>query len=155
MDGNQFLFFFSSRRRHTRSLCDWSSDVCSSDLTHTDYAGGRTIVAPAPRGFIVMASPGRGRDIHLVDARNRESVTISEAGKPFAGWRNYVSVAISRLMRNFPGARSGATIAFASDLPRASGMSSSSALIVGVATALAALWELPSGEDWNRSIQSG
>src|SRR5215211_3072900 len=26
------LFFFPSRRRHTRSLCDWSSDVCSSDL---------------------------------------------------------------------------------------------------------------------------
>src|SRR5260221_6591160 len=30
------FFFFSSRRRHTRSLCDWSSDVCSSDL-HMDY----------------------------------------------------------------------------------------------------------------------
>src|SRR5438034_7123785 len=27
-------FFFSSRRRHTRSLCDWSSDVCSSDLVN-------------------------------------------------------------------------------------------------------------------------
>src|SRR3989338_5634898 len=27
------LFFFSSRRRHTRWNCDWSSDVCSSDLT--------------------------------------------------------------------------------------------------------------------------
>src|SRR5699024_11664738 len=27
------LFFFSSRRRHTRSKRDWSSDVCSSDLT--------------------------------------------------------------------------------------------------------------------------
>src|SRR6267142_5791554 len=27
-----FLFFFSSRRRHTRLTCDWSSDVCSSDL---------------------------------------------------------------------------------------------------------------------------
>src|SRR6266496_5405569 len=26
-----FVFFFSSRRRHTRSLRDWSSDVCSSD----------------------------------------------------------------------------------------------------------------------------
>src|SRR5690242_21906728 len=26
-------FFFSSRRRHTRLTCDWSSDVCSSDLT--------------------------------------------------------------------------------------------------------------------------
>src|SRR5438132_5619019 len=27
------FFFFSSRRRHTRSLCYWSSDVCSSDLS--------------------------------------------------------------------------------------------------------------------------
>src|SRR5438874_13808570 len=27
------MFFLSSRRRHTRSLRDWSSDVCSSDLT--------------------------------------------------------------------------------------------------------------------------
>src|SRR5882672_1982156 len=33
MKGGQIVFFFfSSRRRHTRSLCDWSSDVCSSDL---------------------------------------------------------------------------------------------------------------------------
>src|SRR5262245_63807349 len=29
-----FFFFFSSRRRHTRCLSDWSSDVCSSDLRH-------------------------------------------------------------------------------------------------------------------------
>src|SRR2546430_12070638 len=28
------FFFFSSRRRHTRFDCDWSSDVCSSDLLH-------------------------------------------------------------------------------------------------------------------------
>src|SRR5260370_7186903 len=28
------VFFFSSRRRHTRFKCDWSSDVCSSDLRH-------------------------------------------------------------------------------------------------------------------------
>src|SRR5256886_6093598 len=33
--------FFSSRRRHTRFDCDWSSDVCSSDLT-TDPADDRT-----------------------------------------------------------------------------------------------------------------
>ena len=30
--GDPILFFFSSRRRHTRSDRDWSSDVCSSDL---------------------------------------------------------------------------------------------------------------------------
>src|SRR2546430_12568356 len=29
-------FFFSSRRRHTRFDCDWSSDVCSSDLIQDD-----------------------------------------------------------------------------------------------------------------------
>src|SRR6267142_6150453 len=29
---NFFFFFFSSRRRHTRLTCDWSPDVCSSDL---------------------------------------------------------------------------------------------------------------------------
>src|SRR3989475_10702994 len=31
-----FFFFFSSRRRHTRFDCDWSSDVCSSDLGNRD-----------------------------------------------------------------------------------------------------------------------
>src|SRR3712207_8533591 len=30
-----FIFFFSSRRRHTRYWRDWSSDVCSSDLGET------------------------------------------------------------------------------------------------------------------------
>src|SRR2546430_4961194 len=32
-----FFFFFSSRRRHTRFDCDWSSDVCSSDLKFKNY----------------------------------------------------------------------------------------------------------------------
>src|SRR5438477_2751745 len=35
------LFFFSSRRRHTRLTCDWSSDVCSSDLG-IDHPARRT-----------------------------------------------------------------------------------------------------------------
>src|SRR6266496_2645563 len=34
-----FVFFFSSRRRHTRSLRDWSSDVCSSDLNRNGIVG--------------------------------------------------------------------------------------------------------------------
>src|SRR2546427_7874306 len=33
-----FFFFFSSRRRHTRFDCDWSSDVCSSDLGSVNAA---------------------------------------------------------------------------------------------------------------------
>src|SRR5207237_6369259 len=34
----RFIFFFSSRRRHTRFKCDWSSDVCSSDLSRKSTA---------------------------------------------------------------------------------------------------------------------
>src|SRR5207249_8715575 len=34
------FFFFSSRRRHTRSKRDWSSDVCSSDLFTVARLGG-------------------------------------------------------------------------------------------------------------------
>src|SRR6267142_5151099 len=33
------FFFFSSRRRHTRLPCDWSSDVCSSDLPRDALPG--------------------------------------------------------------------------------------------------------------------
>src|SRR2546430_15021150 len=43
------FFFFSSRRRHTRFDCDWSSDVCSSDLdvdvTYFERVGQRLLAA--------------------------------------------------------------------------------------------------------------
>src|SRR5256886_8550571 len=38
------FFFFSSRRRHTRFDCDWSSDVCSSDLVERRFHLGGTFV---------------------------------------------------------------------------------------------------------------
>src|SRR5690349_24383637 len=44
------MFFFSSRRRHTRSLRDWSSDVCSSDLSEpTACTASRCPRATPPR----------------------------------------------------------------------------------------------------------
>src|SRR2546430_4147751 len=48
------FFFFSSRRRHTRFDCDWSSDVCSSDLSvlSQEYL--------ARLFFSVPAAPGLG-----------------------------------------------------------------------------------------------
>src|SRR5256884_25416 len=42
------LFFFSSRRRHTRCSRDWSSDVCSSDLFLRDEHGKRLLAALGP-----------------------------------------------------------------------------------------------------------
>src|SRR5699024_11621805 len=48
-------FFFSSRRRHTRSKRDWSSDVCSSDL-----GGEQGVDAVAHIGRRVVARHGKG-----------------------------------------------------------------------------------------------
>src|SRR5437588_10513362 len=53
-----FVFFFSSRRRHTRSLCDWSSDVCSSDLSKplasTGEDGTFTFTQVAPGNYLLQ-----------------------------------------------------------------------------------------------------
>src|SRR5690606_40276263 len=38
-----FYFFFSSRRRHTRFSRDWSSDVCSSDLSNVNFTGRKPV----------------------------------------------------------------------------------------------------------------
>src|SRR5215204_1563301 len=61
------LFFFSSRRRHTRSLCDWSSDVCSSDLV---LVQGATRVGGAGR------PPGRHRGLPEAPERLRARETM-------------------------------------------------------------------------------
>src|SRR5262249_60040955 len=57
----RFLFFFSSRRRHTRLVSDWSSDVCSSDLVQVRAVikpqsapiPGAVLVLPDQRVFVV------------------------------------------------------------------------------------------------------
>src|SRR5882762_9795003 len=46
-----FVFFFSSRRRHTSFKCDWSSDVCSSDLVAGKVTGVLSVGHPTPRDF--------------------------------------------------------------------------------------------------------
>src|SRR5438132_7937510 len=69
-------FFFSSRRRHTRSLCDWSSDVCSSDLAHRDGAAepvGSAVRARAVGGDLL---PRRARaplfeNLHSIERDGR------------------------------------------------------------------------------------
>src|SRR6266853_370895 len=52
-----FFFFFSSRRRHTRFDCDWSSDVCSSDLA--GCSSSPPSVAPARWASRTRSGPSR------------------------------------------------------------------------------------------------
>src|SRR5699024_11625553 len=55
-------FFFSSRRRHTRSKRDWSSDVCSSDLSSGSGVQATTVTDPEEvRGALTAALNHRGR----------------------------------------------------------------------------------------------
>src|SRR5689334_14738215 len=57
-----FFFFFSSRRRHTRWNCDWSSDVCSSDLPGRETGSRpRRTAHAAPRGAAAPRRPARAR----------------------------------------------------------------------------------------------
>src|SRR5437868_12594791 len=68
---NDLFFFFSSRRRHTRSKRDWSSDVCSSDLFL--FARGRTKTNPRCRSLRVDAKAGlRGPSSGPDPARSEE-----------------------------------------------------------------------------------
>src|SRR3989475_3496644 len=82
------FFFFSSRRRHTRFDCDWSSDVCSSDLAgqhgghgdvedraddqRRDDPDGNVAVG-APR-LLSMGGDGVEADVGEEDDRDRKSV---------------------------------------------------------------------------------
>src|SRR5256886_5404724 len=58
-----FFFVFSSRRRHTRFDCDWSSDVCSSDLVEllAELGLGRSIVGQGRVEEILSSRPAELR----------------------------------------------------------------------------------------------
>ena len=124
---------------------------------HTDYAGGRTLVCPVPRGFAMIASARSDGRVRVSDAWRGEDAFVSpgDAHSRHGGWRNYVEVTVRRLARNFPGLPFGADIVIASDLPRASGMSSSSALVVGVAASLGRVANLARHPAWRMNVRNG
>src|SRR5699024_11653028 len=86
-----FVFFFSSRRRHTRSKRDWSSDVCSSDLSSPSVAGYITTLdgleLVPPKVVSVEELPGLDYAL-LLDMRNKtEFADRSEERRVGKEWR--------------------------------------------------------------------
>src|SRR5260370_20083812 len=92
-------FFFSSRRRHTRFKCDWSSDVCSSDLDGTALLP--TIEAMAeerlaavrrerPRGPYVLGGHCNGALVAVEIARRL--IAADEIGRAACRGRVEISV---------------------------------------------------------------
>jgi len=112
---------------------------------HTDYAGGRSLLCAAEQGFCLVAAARRDRRVTVVNADTGDGAELGlspDLQPVFGHWSNYPATVLRRVARNFPGAATGADIAFASDLPPASGMSSSSAFMVAVFLAVATLNDL-------------
>ena len=122
---------------------------------HVDYAGGRSLLCTVERGIVVVASPRTDRKLVMRDARRRESLVISLEPSPYPSsqtplpWSVYPRTVARRLTHNFGGDLFGADMALASNLPPAAGVSSSSALVVGLTLAIAAINNLPSTPRWN------
>src|SRR6266568_7722775 len=78
-----WLFFFSSRRRHTRWNCDWSSDVCSSDLT-ADPKVTRVVPVPPPHRIqdSIVRGPIRSRGGgHRIEAARDDEIERRDSGE--------------------------------------------------------------------------
>src|SRR5688572_31369978 len=74
-----FFFFFSSRRRHTRFDCDWSSDVCSSDLGLND-----------PNRFIDNGDYILARRVHTLALNNTWLPSSNTVVTLRYGWTQFI-----------------------------------------------------------------
>src|SRR5437762_9460390 len=74
ISGVEPLFFFSSRKQHTRYIGDWSSDVCSSDLAWlSDQAAFRRWLHLAShRRWVVYAKRPFGGPAQVIEYRSEE-----------------------------------------------------------------------------------
>src|SRR2546430_8049898 len=75
------MFFFSSRRRHTRFDCDWSSDVCSSDLGYVHVGGLPIDVKVSPDGSLFYVTNQGRMGVSVVDPVSMKEVQFIPTGR--------------------------------------------------------------------------
>lgn len=123
---------------------------------HTDYAGGRSLLAATNRGFVIAAAPRSDDIVSVTDVATGGRMEVDGqlvlrgAVPP---WATYPLTVLRRCARNFPATRRGADIAFASDLPQAAGLSSSSALVVATFLALDAVRSMSRTAEYRSAIE--
>jgi galactokinase len=121
---------------------------------HVDYAGGRSLVCPVDRGMVSVAAPHPEPAVVVLDIVRDEQVTTPLAhlrlarALPRPAWRVYVDAVVQRMAMNFGPLSRGVFIALGSSLPADAGLSSSSALTITIALAIAAVNDLESDLRW-------
>jgi len=120
---------------------------------HTDYCGGRSLVCTVDRGmcFVGVRTSAPGVQFHAIDAS--ESATLS-APQTSGHWSNYPATVVKRIERNFPDVPLACAVAMTSDLPPASGLSSSSAMVIGTFLTIAGLHGIDQTDAYRRHIHS-
>ncbi len=124
---------------------------------HTDYAGGRSLLCAVERGICIVAVARKDRRLRIIDARAGETIDASMDPNVEARaghWSTYPITVARRMARDFGEPLVGADVAFASDLPQASGISSSSALVVATFLALAEVNQLRERAEYKRLFPS-
>ncbi len=104
---------------------------------HTDYAGGRSVTAAAERGFSAVAVERTDHRVSIIEVAGNQTIEfpfLSDLSPSIGHWSNYPMTVTRRIAQNFGEETNlrGASIAFLSDLPMASGMSSSSAFVISM-----------------------
>lgn len=121
---------------------------------HTDYAGGRSLLAAVDLGITITLDDAEGDALHVSTTAVEGALTLRPGitlTLPRGHWGHYVQATLDRLYLNF-GALRPARLMIDSSLPLASGMSSSSALVVAVALALIDHNNLRERAEWAANI---
>lgn len=111
---------------------------------HTDYAGGQSLTCASSHGIVALVYAHDAQSLIIEDVARGQRVEIPFAQpRPTASWTVYPVTVLRRVIRHFGTPPHGIRLVLASDLPSASGMSSSSALVVTVLLALLGEMEGP------------
>ncbi len=122
---------------------------------HTDYCGGRSIVCAIDRGFHCEIEEHSEPVVVIenLDRSERISVALKDPISAPGHWINYAVEVTRRLGANYPeGLTNGVKMRFHSDLPKAAGLSSSSALMIMVFVALDLANDLRSSSRYQDNI---
>ena len=124
---------------------------------HTDYAGGQSLVGALSKGFAFIAHPNKGLRLFVLDAGSKQQIQVDLSQhqlKTSYSWGVYLQTVIERVRLNFGPYLHGASIAMASNIPAASGMSSSSALITGLFLGMKAVYSLGKQVTYQENIHN-